>query len=82
MQRDPQQVNPQGADRDLCADQGKFRGGHKVTGTAGRRRHAPRGAETSGGGRRVAGAGDVQVGGDLRRERMWGAGENERGLRR
>ena len=45
-----------------------------------RRRHAARGAETSSGGWQVASAGDVQVGGALRWERRWGAGENERGL--
>ena len=45
-----------------------------------RRRHAARGADTSGGGWRVAVVGDFQVVGASLRERIWRAGENERGL--
>ena len=39
-----------------------------------RSRHAERGAETSGGGWRVAGAGKFQVDDIPLRERRWGAG--------
>ena len=55
-------------------------GGHTVTGNIDRRRHAAQGAGTSGGGCQVAGAGDVQGGGALHRERRWVAGEKERAL--
>ena len=44
------------------------------TGHGGRCRQAARDAGMSGGGWREAGAGDVQVDGASRRERMWGAG--------
>ena len=55
-------------------------GGCTVTGNGDRRRHAARGAYTSGGGWQVAGAGNVQVGGTSRKERMWKSGTNrERG---
>ena len=50
--------------------------GLTVTGNGGRRRYAVQCADTSKGGWRVAGAGDVQVGGALYRERSWGAGTN------
>ena len=40
-------------------------------------RNAAQGAETSGGGWRVAGGEKFQVEDDPRRERMWGVGERE-----
>ena len=43
-----------------------------------RRGYAARGADTSGRGWRVAGLGDVQVGGASRQERRRGAGATER----
>ena len=52
--------------------------GRTDTGNGDRRRHAARGAETSGGGWRVAGVGNVQVEGVPRWERRWGAGVTER----
>ena len=50
--------------------------GVNLHGKASRHRHVTQGAGTSGGGWRAAGAGNVQVGGALHRERRWGAGEN------
>ena len=50
--------------------------GHTVTVHVGRRMHMAWGAETSGRGWRVAGAGDVQVGGALHQERRWRVGAN------
>ena len=41
-----------------------------------RYRHTAQGAETSGGGWWVSGAGDVQVGGAVIQESRWGAGAN------
>ena len=77
--RDLQHENSPGADRDLGAGQGWQRGDHTVPVNGGRRRHTERGAGTSGGGWRVAGAGDVQVGGVSHQERRWGAGEEREG---
>ena len=45
-------------------------------GRGGRLRYMAWGVDTSGRGWRVAGAGDIQVVGALRRERRWGAGAN------
>ena len=75
--RDPRRANPPGADRDLGTGRGLQMGGWLVMGNDSRCRHAARDADTSGGGWRLAGASDVQVGGALRRERKWGAGVTE-----
>ena len=68
--REPLQANPTGADKDLGAGRGKERGGgcRTVTGNVERRKHRSRGAEMSGGGWQVAGAGDTQVNGSSRWE--------------
>ena len=50
--------------------------GGTVTGNGSSSRHAARGTETSDGGWRVAGVGDVQVGGASHWERRWGEGAN------
>ena len=50
------------------------KGGQTDAGNGGRRRHTARVAETSGGCWRVEGVGDVEVHGDTRGERRWGAG--------
>ena len=47
-------------------------------GNGGRRRHAARGADASGGGWRVAGVGNVQVDGAPHRGRRWVEGATER----
>ena len=47
-------------------------------GYGGRHRHAAQGTETSSGGWRVAGVGDVQVDGVLCWESMWGVGVIDR----
>ena len=52
--------------------------GKIVTVNGGRCRHAAGEAETSGGGWQVVGAGDVQVGGALCRERRWVLGATHR----
>ena len=56
------------------------KGGANRHGNGSRRRHAARGAGTSGGGWRAAGAGDVNVLVCVasHQERRWGAGEIER----
>ena len=48
--------------------------GRTDAGNGGKHRHAAQGAETSGGGWRVAGVGEVQVDDVPRQERRWGAG--------
>ena len=73
IQKDPQWVNPLGADRDLVEGQERKREGGEVTGNGGRCRHAAWGAYMSDGGWLVAGAGNFQVGGSSRQERRWGA---------
>ena len=73
--RDPQRENPPRYDKDLGAGRGPQRGERTGTGNGDRRRHAGRGAGTSGRGWQVAGAGDAQVGGVFHQERRWGAGE-------
>ena len=59
------------------------KGGGGETGTVNgrRRRHAARGAGTSGGGWQVVDTGDVQVGGASHQERKWVAGVNERDMK-
>ena len=78
--RDPRRANLPGANRDLVAGRGRKRGERTSTVNGGRSRHAERGAGTSGGGWRVAGAGNVQMVSALHRERRCGAGVNERSL--
>ena len=53
-------------------------GGEKVSGKDTRRRHAARGAETSGGRWQVTGVGDIHVDDAPHQERRWGAGVKER----
>ena len=55
-----------------------YNGGENGRGHSSRRRHAARGAETSGGSWQVEGVGDVQVYGAPRCERGWRAGVTER----
>ena len=80
VQRFPLQANHLCSDRDLGAGQGQKRGECTFTGNIVRRRHAVRGAGTSGKGWWVAGAGDVQVGGNSHQERTWGAVEKQEGF--
>ena len=74
--REMRQANPPGTNRDLRVGQGHQRGGHTVMVNGDRRRHLSWGADMISGGWRVAGEGDIQVGGALRQERRWGAVEN------
>ena len=70
---------PGGADMGLGAGRGRKMGGGRTDAVCGGRcGHAARGTETSNGGRRVVGVGDVQVDGVPRRESMWGSGAIER----
>ena len=74
--------SPQGLTRTWKKSEGGKGGEHTVTVNGGRHRHVERGTDTSSRGWRVAGAGDVQMGGALRRERRWGAVANrERGTK-
>ena len=60
--RDPIQAIPPGGDRDIGAGRRRQRWEQTGTGNGDRCRHAARGIGKSGGGWRVAGAGNVQVG--------------------
>ena len=60
----PDMQNPPQSDKYLGAGQCQQKGKRTSTGNSGRRRHAAQGVETSGGGWKVAGVGDVQVGGN------------------
>ena len=55
-------------------------GERTITGNKGRRRHAVQGAGTSGGGRRVVGVVNVQVGGVFHWRSRWGAGDKREGF--
>ena len=57
------------------------KGGINWHGNKSRCRHAARGTGTSGREWRASGTGDNQGGGNLHRERMWGAGENCEGFK-
>ena len=70
--------NLPGDDMDLGEGQGQQRGGRKYLGNGGRFSNATRGSETSGGGWRMAGAGNVQVDSAPLWERRWGVGDTER----
>ena len=59
------------------AQVGCGKGGRKDSGNGGRRKHAARAAELSGGGWQVEGVDNVQVDGVLRQERRWGAGAKD-----
>ena len=65
-------------DRDLCAVQGWQREERTTPVNGGRCRPAERGTETSDGGWRMEGVGNVQVGGASRQERRFGGGANDR----
>ena len=78
--RDPQWANPPVPDRGLGAGWGRKRGERTGTGNGDRLRHTERGTGTSGRGWQVAGAGGIQVGGALHRERRWVAVFNKRSL--
>ena len=69
-----------GADRYLCVGRGRKKVGRTITGNAGSCRHEARGAGIIDRGRPVAGAGDVQVGGDSYQDRRLGAGEKRDGF--
>ena len=56
------------------------KGGAHSNGNGVIHRHTERGTDTSGGGWRVAGAGDTQVGGASRQDRRSGVGSIEREL--
>ena len=75
--RDQRQENPPVADSYMCVGQGRQRGEFTVTRNGGRCRHVARDAGTSDGEWRVAGAGNVQVGGASHQERRWRAGETQ-----
>ena len=77
LRRDLLWETPPGADRGLGAGRGRQRGERIVTVNGRRRRNTARGSVTSGVQQRVAGTGELQLGGALHHESRQGAGENQ-----